>query len=207
MMEQSDGSAARPLTKGQRTRARIMEAAEEVLGKRGYHDASIAEITRLAGVAQGSFYIYFESKQAIFEELIRIRGREMRDAVRRSFIGVEDRDEFERAGFRTFFDWVRKHRWLFRVVHAAEFVDPALREEWYRTFSDEYTERLSRRMDADEVPKTEPEVLAWCIMGLVDFTALRWIVWSETEHDEFTDDRFEMFFEIAQRALRGQPPV
>jgi AcrR family transcriptional regulator len=43
--------------RGNRTRTRILEAAEQVFAKHGYHDASIVKITEAAGVAQGTFYL------------------------------------------------------------------------------------------------------------------------------------------------------
>ena len=61
----------RPLTKrGEATRRRLLEAAEDVFADLGYHDASIVKITERAHVALGTFYLYFDSKQAIFEALV-----------------------------------------------------------------------------------------------------------------------------------------
>jgi AcrR family transcriptional regulator len=50
-------------SRGARTRQRLIEAAESVFADLGYHDASIVKITEAAGVAQGTFYLYFESKR------------------------------------------------------------------------------------------------------------------------------------------------
>ncbi|MGO1342428.1 MAG: TetR/AcrR family transcriptional regulator, partial [Cellulosimicrobium funkei] len=47
--------------RGNRTRAKILAAAEQVFAEVGYHDASIVKITESAGVGQGTFYLYFES--------------------------------------------------------------------------------------------------------------------------------------------------
>ena len=57
--------------KGRETRRRLLDAAERVFGELGFYDASIVKITEAAGVAQGTFYLYFASKQEIFEELPR----------------------------------------------------------------------------------------------------------------------------------------
>ena len=56
---------------GGRTRGRLLEAAEHVFGELGFYDASIVKITEEAGVAQGTFYLYFASKKDIFDELVR----------------------------------------------------------------------------------------------------------------------------------------
>lgn len=51
-------------------RAQILEAARRVFAKRGYHLTTIDEIVGAAGVARGTFYLYFEDKRAVFGELI-----------------------------------------------------------------------------------------------------------------------------------------
>ena len=51
-------------------RAQILGHAARLFGDKGYHDTSIADIIAAAGVARGTFYLYFESKRGIFEELL-----------------------------------------------------------------------------------------------------------------------------------------
>src|SRR3546814_6903453 len=55
--------------KARETYMRILEAAAQVVGEEGYAEASVSKITRLAGVAQGTFYNYLESRQHIFDKL------------------------------------------------------------------------------------------------------------------------------------------
>jgi AcrR family transcriptional regulator len=56
--------------KGAATRRRLIDAAEKCFAESGYHDASVVKITEAAGVAQGTFYLYFSSKKEIFDELV-----------------------------------------------------------------------------------------------------------------------------------------
>ena len=51
-------------------RAQILTIAAEVFAEKGYHDAKIEDIVARAKVARGTFYLYFEDKRAIFEELV-----------------------------------------------------------------------------------------------------------------------------------------
>lgn len=55
--------------KGARTRARLLEAAEEVFEEDGFLEARISDIAERAGLSHGSFYHYFESKEEIFREV------------------------------------------------------------------------------------------------------------------------------------------
>jgi AcrR family transcriptional regulator len=50
--------------------AELLEAARQVFTKKGYHAATVDDITRTAGVAKGTFYLYFNEKRAIFIDLI-----------------------------------------------------------------------------------------------------------------------------------------
>jgi AcrR family transcriptional regulator len=51
-------------------RQQILLNARDVFAKHGYHAAKIDDIVAAAGVARGTFYLYFEDKRAIFEEII-----------------------------------------------------------------------------------------------------------------------------------------
>lgn len=51
-------------------RQQILAHARDVFAKRGYHTAKIDDIVAAAGVARGTFYLYFEDKRAIFEEIV-----------------------------------------------------------------------------------------------------------------------------------------
>lgn len=65
-----DGRVTRAMRQRHSRRAEVLEAARAVFGEKGYHSASVGEIIGRAGIARGTFYLYFENKRAIFEELL-----------------------------------------------------------------------------------------------------------------------------------------
>ena len=67
--------------RGRRTLRKLLDAAAIEFGERGFHDASISGITRRAGTALGSFYTYFDSKEEIFQALVRYMSEQLRDHV------------------------------------------------------------------------------------------------------------------------------
>lgn len=74
-----DGRVARASQMREQRRRELLDVALSVFAARGYHQTRIADIIEAAGVARGTFYLYFESKNAIFhslldELLVRIRG-------------------------------------------------------------------------------------------------------------------------------------
>ena len=167
-----------PVTaRGQETRARLLAAAEKVFGEKSYFTVSIADITREAGTGNGTFYIYFPSKEAAFRELVQQRGHEIRMVTRLAAQGAPNRLEAERRAFGRFFEYIGEHGNLYRVVRQAEFVDHSLLREFYSAMAEGYTAALREAMDAGDVRQMDPEVLAYCLMGVGDFVGMRWVVW------------------------------
>lgn len=174
----------RPVTepkreRGKRTRRRLLAAAEAAFGTRGYFETSIIDITRRARVAQGTFYVYFSSKRAIFTELVQERSRDLRSAIQTAVAGQGDRRTIERLGFEAFFRFIRRHPAMYRIVRQAEFVDPSLFRWYYRRFADGYVRGLKAAMAAGQIRRLDPEVLAYCLMGIGDFLGMRWVLWEK----------------------------
>ena len=136
-------TAGRPLTKkGEATRARLVEAAEQVFAELAYDDASIVKITERARIGLGTFYLYFDSKQAIFEALVIDLNRRVRRSMSEEMEGATTRLEAERAGFAGFFRFTAAHPALYRVVREAEAVSPALMHLHYERIVDGYVAGL-----------------------------------------------------------------
>src|SRR2546429_4819203 len=102
--------------RGEATRQRVLEAAEQVFGAKGYHGASVTEITRAAGVAQGTFYLYFRGKKEIFLDLVGSLGSRLIGLTLDAGAGLHSYAERERFGFKAFFDFIRGHRHLYRII-------------------------------------------------------------------------------------------
>jgi len=205
-MAQGNGTTiAEPATaRGQRTRQKILEAAEQVFGTRGYDSASIGDITRKAGVAQGTFYLYFPSKQAVFAELVRELGNMLRRTLTDAVRGVEDRLDIERAGFEAFLQFVQAHENLYRIVRQAEFVDEELYRDYYRRIADGYREGLARAMRKGHMRKLDPEAVAYALMGIFDFCGMRWVLWEGKQPPKkVLDDLFALIREGL--AIDGKP--
>jgi AcrR family transcriptional regulator len=164
-------------SRGRRTRQKILAAAEDVFGRDGYHHASIVDITRAAGVGQGTFYLYVPSKEALFIELVRAMGHEMRRRLHEATRDATDRDAAEEAGFRAFFEYVARHPNGYRVVRECEFVAPDEHRAWYQRLAERYVEGLRRASAAGQVRDLDLESAAYCLMGMGDFLSMRLVRW------------------------------
>src|SRR5881227_2643622 len=111
------GAAKTPRTaRGERTLRKILDAAREEFGERGFSDSSIVGITQRAGVALGTFYTYFDSKEALFQALVRDMSAQVRDNVGPAFSHATDGLDGERRALEAFLKFVRDHRDIYRII-------------------------------------------------------------------------------------------
>ena len=165
--------------RGARTRHRLLEAAEEVFAQVGYHDASIVKITEAAGVAMGTFYLYFRGKKEIFDELLRDLNRRVRHAMSEASAQGSTRLEQEVLGFQAFFRFTAEHPGLYRVIRQAEFVSPEMLRYHYDKLSSGYIEGLRTAAERGEIGEIDHEVSAWALMAAGELIGMRWILWDE----------------------------
>lgn len=172
-------ATGRPLTKrGEATRRRLLEAAEAVFAEVGYHDASIVKITEGAKVALGTFYLYFDSKQTIFEALVVDLNSRVRHSMTEAMKGAGSRVEAERLGFEGFFRFTAEHPALYRVVREAEFVSPAMMRLHYDRIAEGYVTGLRAAQDRGDVDtELDPEITAWALMGMGELIGMRFLLW------------------------------
>lgn len=172
-------ATGRPLTKrGEATRSRLLEAAETVFADQGYHEASIVKITERAGIGLGTFYLYFDSKQTIFEALVIDLNRRVRHSMSEAMAGASSRLEAERAGFAGFFRFTAAHPALYRVVREAEFVSPDTLRLHYTRIVEGYEAGLRAAQGSGDVDRAlDPEVTAWALMGMGELIGMRFLLW------------------------------
>src|SRR5690606_15068818 len=88
--------------RGDRTRNRLLAAAEVESGANGFHATSIGGITGRAKVALGTFYVYFDSKDEIFRDLVAHMGLATRHWIAERVAAAPDRLVAERLGLQAF---------------------------------------------------------------------------------------------------------
>jgi len=185
--------------RGERTRQRLLEAAEQVFAQHGYHDASIVKITEAAGVGQGTFYLYFDGKKRIFDELVLDLNARVRRAMTEASSQGTTRAESELLGFGAFFRFTGEHPALYRIIRQAEFVSPETLQLHYERLTEGYMAGLQQAMAAGEVAEGDPEVLAWSLMGIGELVGMRWVLWDGKA--EMPERVFDELARILIRAL------
>jgi len=122
-----------PTAKGQATRNRLLLAAEDVFGCKGFEQARVADIVSVAGVSHGLFYRHFPDKEAIlYQVLVRLNNRLRHTSGRKSSDDALPTLAQLEARNILFFKEYREHRLLFRVSReaAARNESAGFRELW-----------------------------------------------------------------------------
>jgi AcrR family transcriptional regulator len=186
----------RPRTeRGRRTLRRLLDAAAEEFGEKGFHEGSISGITRRAGIALGSFYTYFTSKDEIFRELVKDLSGRVGEEARRAQTGNLDALSTERVALEAFLRFARDHKEIYRIIDEAEFVDRASFRNHYETTARRILDRLRRGSASGELRPDLQEAHAWAIMGMNVFLGLRYAILAE-------DQGVEQVAEAANSILR-----
>jgi len=179
-----DGKAPRT-ARGERTMRKILEAARDEFGERGFGESSIVTITQRAGVALGTFYTYFDSKEAVFQALVRDMSTQVRDHVAPELAKAVGSFDGERRALASFLEFARTHRDVYRIIDEAEFVDPASYREHYETTAVRIATRLCAGRDKGELDSAltneDVDILSWALMGANVFLGLRYAVWDEAD--------------------------
>jgi AcrR family transcriptional regulator len=85
--------------------------------------------------------------------------------------------EAELLGFQAYFRFTAEHPALYRIIRQAEFVSPKMLRYHYERLAEGYVEGLRAALERGEVQSTDPEVLAWALMGAGELIGMRWILW------------------------------
>jgi AcrR family transcriptional regulator len=186
----SEGKAPRT-ARGERTLRKILDAARDEFGERGFSDSSVVGITQRAGVALGTFYTYFDSKEALFQALVRDMSGQVRDYVAPVLKDARDTLDGERNALESFLRFASSHRDVYRIIDEAEFVDPGAYREHYETTATRIAARLASGREKGEIAADysdeELDVLSWALMGANVFLGLRFAVWESADPAKVAD--------------------
>lgn len=165
--------------RGRRTLRKLLDAAAEEFGEKGFHEASVSSITRRAGMALGSFYTYFDSKDALFRALVADMSEKVRTSARSALSAEMSALEIECAALAAFLRFATEHKEIYRIIDEAEFVDPASYRDHYETIAARIADRLGAGAAAGELRDDLGELEAWAVMGMNVFVGLRYVVWGD----------------------------
>ena len=180
--------------RGRKTLRKLLDAAAGEFGDHGFHEASISSITRRAGVALGTFYTYFDSKDEIFRALVVDMSDAVKNAAREAIAPNMRGLAVERAALAAFLRFAAEHKEVYRIIDEAEFVDPQSYRMHYETIAARIADRFATGGQEGDFRPDLGEVEAWALMGMNVFLGLRYAIWSAPDDPDAE--------EVAKRANR-----
>jgi AcrR family transcriptional regulator len=155
-------------------RKQILDAAKHVFAEAGYHGASINAIIERAEIARGTFYLYFESKSAVFSSILDQAMTDLRARMHR--IEVDDPAAAPpqvqlRAMVVAALEYVVQDRPLAMLLLSAGHTPDAEAAERLDQFFGEVRDLLRRAFETGQdiklLRKVQPELAAAAMLGMI----------------------------------------
>lgn len=165
--------------RGQRTRDALIRAARPVFENDGFLNARIADITNEAGVAHGTFYTYFDSKEAVFQEVVNSLVGDMFAATQvRGAVG-ENPVESIRTANRLYLEAYERNARMMKVLEEVSTFNPFFRSMWRdirRVFVERAARGIRRLQDGGLADSNlDPLTAASALGGMVEHFAHVWL--------------------------------
>lgn len=162
-------SEPRRLTpRGRERRSQLIAFATAQFAEQGYHPTSVADIVDGLGVGKGVFYWYFDSKEMLFEEILREAQKDMRRRQQKAIADVEDPVQRIELAIRAAVHWSAEHRDLFKLFEFAQTDQrfASLIQSGRKVLAHDAIPQLKDAIAAGEIPDSDPEQLAHAVLGV-----------------------------------------
>ena len=186
---------------------RIIKAAEQLFGKRGYHNTSMNEIATRAKVAPGTIYIYFDDKYSLYCHLLTQYGHFIRKQIAKATQDCQTRYDMEREGLLAFLQLVRKQPHMYNIIWESLYINPELFVTYYEDFAQRYRQQLGRA--EGEITQMDNTVLAYVLMGIANFVGLKYVFFDKDADLEYVVDEVMKIYTqgiLNPSALTAGPP-
>ena len=185
-------------------RARILEAAIAVFAEKGFNTARVSDIAKEAGVADGTIYLYFKSKEDLLLQIFEEKMDELKAGLMAAMDGVDDPLERIRVFAQYHFGQVRDHRAVAEVLQvelrlSKKFIkDYKPRKLWdyLAVFNQIIRDGQARGLIRKNV---NPFTTMWAFFGALDEIGMQWVL--ARNKDKFNLD--EAANEVADVFIRG----
>jgi AcrR family transcriptional regulator len=164
---------------------RLFDAAAKIVGRLGYAEASVARITELAQVAQGTFYNHFENRQELLDQLLPTIGLQMIAFIQERTNAAAPGAEKETERFRAFFEFLRVVPEFLRILNEAEVFAPSGYQRHLDNIATAYVRSLKRGRnagDVDDYTDQELEVIVHILMGARGYLCRRYAYTEGSAH-------------------------
>jgi AcrR family transcriptional regulator len=172
--------AGRRRTKGMRRRKEIIRTAREIFSQKGFAETRVTDITEKAGIAKGTLYLYFRSKEELFLAVIRDAAERLRHSVAEALHGVEDPLERVRISVPVIFDTCRREAALYLAIfQQSTFVDnehAAEMQALYEPLAYDFQKTIEEGVEKGVFHVGDPQILSHGVFGFLASLIHRWLL-------------------------------
>jgi AcrR family transcriptional regulator len=155
-------------SRGTRRRQELLDFAAEKFAAQGFHATSVTDITDGLGVAKGVFYWYFESKEALYVQILVEAQRDLRRSQRQAIADEPDPLRRIEQGIRSTMAWLDSNRVLFGLIVQARTLEtfaPLIQQGEEQAVADSLP-HVKAAITAGFIRREDPEVIAHAILGV-----------------------------------------
>ncbi len=188
--------------------------AEEVFAEKGFHAAKMDEIAERAGIAKGTIYLYFKSKEQLFFQTIEFMIRGMIDTIKEKISTLNDPLDRLKEGISSYFHYITRHKQIFFMILNEEIASSGKGHskkhkmkhiELYRQ-SQEFIMRLMKEcIDEGYLKPINPLWLSSALTGLLQKMVINSVVFDiDIAPDEMSSIATELFLNGAMSEKEEQ---
>ena len=155
----------------------VLEAAMVVFSNKGFHDAHVDEIAELAGVAKGTVYRYFESKEEILKEIIRGNHNRLVEGLNIIFSKDGHILELIKEAISYYIDFFESNKELYKILTHAPWILKEVNEYFYNSVIS-HLQKIRRRILSlnlqGSLKTTDFYTVFYGIFGFIDGVIQKW---------------------------------
>lgn len=186
-------------------REQLLLVAQQVFSEHGYHDTSMNDVAEAAGVTKPVLYQHFDSKKALYQELVDTLGAQLESVILAAVEAASGPRQQVEAGFRAYFRWATGQGAAFRVLFAdRNRIDPELAAAVAKVES-MVAGTVASLILVEGLSDDERHVLAHGVVGLAEATSRRWLGLGLGPGDD-ADAFADTVARLAWSGLRGINP-
>jgi len=160
--------------KKQFIRDTIIEAAEELFSKNGYHNTQVMDIVNAVGMSAGTFYNYFKDKRDLFGQITHKNLADLRSRIKNLREPLKiwehtDREEKLNQSFGAYIDYITSHRQQFLMLRGSLGVDEemdAIIRKHYSDIAQDLADDIQSWLDIGIIENLNPLPTAYAVVGM-----------------------------------------
>ncbi|MDY6796541.1 MAG: TetR/AcrR family transcriptional regulator [Actinomycetota bacterium] len=158
----------------------LLRAAREVFSRKGYNEVTVADITAEAGLAKGTLYLYFQSKEELFLEVIRDAIQRLRHALGEAVGDVDDPLERVKVSVPFIFKFCHQEAGLYLAIfQQSSFLQSERHEEYkalYEPLARDFQMTIEEGVRRGVFRAGNPYLLSHGVHGFLASLIYQWLL-------------------------------